>query len=131
MIEGNSAKSVSEILTEHQVYVGTLTVTSWIGTNVTFTINITSSQNAMKKHTGTIEFYKVNSLGMMGTIFNSMPFYLKNGAGTNTMTDTYTMNAQSNTKIYIKLTNLRVEDIFGDVLALTDCQKRYNKSDFS
>ena len=114
-----------------EIYVGTLTVTSWIGTNVTFTIKVRSMENAIKKHTGTIEFYKVNSLGMMGNIFNSMTFYLHNGAGTRTMTDTYTMNAQSNTKIYIKLTNMRVEDIFGDILALTDCKKRFNKSDFS
>lgn len=114
-----------------EIYVGSLTVKSWIGSNVTFSIKINSKERAMSKHTGRIEFYKVKALGV-GDLFNSMNFSLKDGAGTNEMSEEYTMNAQKNTKIYIKLTNLMVWDSNKEALALTPTlPQRYNKSDFS
>ena len=123
--------SIIDTIFGTQIYVGTLTINSWVGSNVNFTINITSSGSAIKRHTGTIEFYKVNSIGTMGSLFNSDTFSLRYGAGTKTMTDVFNMNAQSNSKIYIKLTKLRVEDIMGEILALSDARRRCNKSDFS
>lgn len=129
-IEAVSPTSLWSILFGTEIYVGTLTVKEWSGKNITFSINITSSDKAIKKHTGTIEFYKAATLGI-GNLFNSMKFSLRYGAGTKTMTDEYTMSAESNSKIYIKLTDLYVTDTFGGMLSLSDCTRYLKKSDFS
>ena len=129
-IEAVTPTSLWSILFGTEIYVGTLTVKEWSGKNVTFSINITSSDKRIKKHAGTIEFYKAARLGI-GNLFNSMKFSLRYGAGTKTMTDEYTMSAEGNSKIYIKLTDLYVKDASGGMLSLLDCTRYFRKSDLS
>jgi hypothetical protein len=112
-----------------QIYVGALTVKKWEGKNITFSIKIISSNRTMKSHYGVIEFYKAKTLGI-GNLFNSMTFSLRYGAGTKTMADEYTMSAEGNTKIYIKLTNMYVEDSFGEILSLSNSTRLIKKSDY-
>ena len=129
-IEPVSPTSIWNIIFGTEIYVGTLTVKEWSGKNVTFSINITSSDKRIKKHAGTIEFYKAARLGI-GNLFNSMTFSLRYGAGTKTMSDEYIMSAEGNSKIYIKLTDLYVIDSFDEILSLSNCTRFFRKSDFS
>lgn len=110
--------------------VGSLTVTGWSGNNVAMTIKVTSD-TAMLRHTGTIHFLSVTSVGTVGSEFNSMTFSTSSPIGVHTLYKQVTMNACGKTKIYIKLTDLKVYDTYGNVISMYNFgPKKYKKSNY-
>ena len=113
------------------LYEGSLEVNSWTGSNINFTVRLTAIGGKIKLHTGTIGIYKVTSLGLMGSVWNSMTFRQYEPLGKTTISDEYNMNTGSLDKIYIKLTNLRVTDMDNDTIALSNSQQMFKKSAFN
>ncbi len=110
---------------------GFLTVNSWVGNNVNMTIKVTS-ESALLSHSGTISFLKVTSLGLPGSVFNSATFSTSSPIGLHTLYKQVTMNACGKSQIYIKLSNLKVYDTYGDVLSMNPIgPKKFKKSNFS
>lgn len=68
--------------------------------------------------TGTIHFLSVTSVGTVGSEFNSMTFSTSSPIGVHTLYKQVTMNACGKTKIYIKLTDLKVYDTYGNVISM-------------
>lgn len=54
-----------------QSYDGILDLQSWSGTQIVFSIKLTSTNAKMLSHSGTISIHKVGFLGLIGDLYNS------------------------------------------------------------
>lgn len=111
-------------------YDGILDLQSWNGTSILFSIRLSSSEINMLSHSGTIEIHKVSSLGLIGDKYNSQTFLIESPFAVNHLSQTYNMYVGNESKIYIKLTNLRVNRIAEGLLSIPNAQKRFDKKDF-
>lgn len=112
-------------------YDGTLEVQAWEGTQIWFSIRLQSTNSKMLAHTGTIAIHKVGFLGIIGDLYNSQNFSMRNSIATPLLSETYKMYVGNENEIYIKLTNLRVTRTKdGMVLSMPNAQKKIDKADY-
>ena len=64
-----------------QSYNGILDLQSWSGTQIIFSIRLTSVNDVMLSHSGTISIHKVGFLGTVGDLYNSMTFNMNSKVG--------------------------------------------------
>ena len=107
-----------------QSYNGILYLQSWSGTQIIFSIRLTSVNAVMLSHSGTISIHKVGFLGTVGDLYNSMTFNMNSKVGGVVhLSETYSMYVGNQDEIYIKLTNLRANRVSDGRLSLPNAQK--------
>lgn len=115
-----------------QSYNGILYLQSWSGTQIIFSIRLTSVNAVMLSHSGTISIHKVGFLGTVGDLYNSMTFNMNSKVGGVVhLSETYSMYVGNQDEIYIKLTNLRVNRVSDGRLSLPNAQKNLARMIFN
>lgn len=112
-----------------QSYDGILDLQSWSGTQIVFSIKLTSTNAKMLSHSGTISIHKVGFLGLIGDLYNSQTFNMKSDAGAvSHLSETYRMYVGNEDEIYIKLSNLKINRLNDGLLSIPSSQKKFDKS---
>lgn len=115
-----------------QSYNGILDLQSWSGTQIIFSIRLTSVNAVMLSHSGTISIHKVGFLGTVGDLYNSMTFNMNSKVGGVVhLSETYSMYVGNQDEIYIKLTNLSVNRVSDGRLSLPNAQKNLARMIFN
>lgn len=115
-----------------QSYNGILDLQSWSGTQIIFSIRLTSVNTVMLSHSGTISIHKVGFLGTVGDLYNSMTFNMNSKVGGVVhLSETYSMYVGNQDEIYIKLTNLRANRVSDGRLSLPNAQKNLARMIFN
>ncbi len=115
-----------------QSYNGILYLQSWSGTQIIFSIRLTSVNAVMLSHSGTISIHKVGFLGTVGDLYNSMTFNMNSKVGGVVhLSETYSMYVGNQDEIYIKLTNLRANRVSDGRLSLPNAQKNLARMIFN
>lgn len=115
-----------------QSYNGILDLQSWSGTQIIFSIRLTSVNAVMLSHSGTISIHKVGFLGTVGDLYNSMTFNMNSKVGGVVhLSETYSMYVGNQDEIYIKLTNLRANRVSDGRLSLPNAQKNLARMIFN
>ena len=112
------------------IFAGSITANSWVGNTINYTIRVTSTGIQMRRHWGTVKLYKVTSLGLQGAEINSATFTTSYSSGTYVLTYNDNINTTGVNKVFLKVINPKVEDIYGDITQMYGFFIRANKSNF-